>query len=211
MSEGSIHLRRANKINERALRIFRKHGGMLRTGQAIRVGIHPRTLYTLRDKGGIEQLGRGLFRLSSAQPLQNPDLVPIAVRIPRGVVCLISALAYHDLTTQVPHAIDLALPNHAQTPKTDGIPIRVFWFSERSYRAGIDVVRVDRVPIRIYSVEKTLADCFKYRNKIGLDVAIEALRMYRQRKRKRNLQALTRFAQIDRVLRVMRPYMEAIF
>ncbi len=196
---------------EKALRLFRRRGGMLRTGQAIRLGIHPRTLYALRDKGELEQLGRGLFRLSTARPLRNPDLIPIAVRVPRGVVCLISALAYHDLTTQVPHAIDLALPTHAQVPKTGGIPIRVFWFSERSYRSGIEVVRMDRVPIRIYSVEKTIADCFKYRNKIGLDVAIEALRTYKQRKRRRNIQALMKFAQIDRVLRVMRPYMEAIF
>lgn len=196
---------------EKALRFFRKHGGMLRTAQAIRLGIHPRTLYALRDQGDIEQLGRGLFRLSTAHPLRNPDLIPIAVRVPRSVVCLISALAYHDLTTQVPHTIDLALPTHAQVPKTGGIPIRVFWFSQRSYRSGIEVVRMDKVPIRIYSVEKTIADCFKYRNKIGLDVAIEALRTYKQRKRKRNIQALMKFAQIDRVLRVMRPYMEAIF
>jgi len=135
MSEGSIHLRRTNINNERALRIFRKHGGMMRTGQAIRVGIHPRTLYALRDKGEIEQLGRGLFRLSSAQPLRNPDLVPIAIRIPRAVVCLISALAHHGLTTQIPHAIDIALPSHAKVPKVDGVPLRVFWYPESSFRA----------------------------------------------------------------------------
>jgi len=183
---------------------------MLRTGQAIRLGIHPRILYALRDQGDIEQLGRGLFRLKTAEPLGNPDLVPIAVRVPRGVICLISALAYHDLTTQVPHTIDLALPSHAHVPKIDGIPIRVSWFPKRSFRAGIGVVRIDRIPIRIYSVEKTIADCFKYRNKIGLDVAIEALRTYKKRKRKLNIQALTKFAQIDRVLRVMRPYLEAL-
>lgn len=195
---------------QNARRAFAQHGGMLRTGQAIRLGIHPRTLYTLRDHGDIEQVGRGLYRLSSAEPLSNPDLVPIAVRVPRGVVCLISALSYHDLTTQVPHAVDLALPSHAQAPKIDGIPIRVFWFSEPSFSAAVDVVRVDNVPVRIYSAEKTIADCFKYRNKIGLDVAIEALRTYKQRKRKPDMRALTKFAQIDRVLRVMRPYLEAL-
>ena len=195
---------------ESARRVFAKHGGMLRTGEAIRRGIHPRTLYTLRDQGDIEQVGRGLFRLSTAEPLSNPDLVPIAVRVPRGVVCLISALAYHELTTQVPHAIYLALPSHAQIPKTTSIPLRVFWFSEPSFRAGIEVVRIDGVPVRIYSAEKTIADCFKYRNKIGLDLAIEALRTYKQRKRRPNMQALTKFAQIDRVLRVMRPYLDAI-
>jgi predicted transcriptional regulator of viral defense system len=197
-------------LQRKARRIFARHGGMLRTGKAIRLGIHPRTLYKLRDQGELEQVARGLYRLSSAAPLTNPDLVPIAVRVPGGVVCLISALAHHELTTQVPHAIYLALPSHSQTPKTHGIPIRVFWFSEPSFSAGIDIVRLDGVPIRIYSVEKTIADCFKYRNKIGLDLAIEALRTYKQRKRKPNMQALAKFAQIDRVLRVMRPYLEAM-
>jgi predicted transcriptional regulator of viral defense system len=195
---------------ENARRVFVKHGGMLRTGEAIRLGIHPRTLYMLRDQGDVERVGRGLYRLSSAQPLSNPDLVPIAVRVPRGVVCLISALAYHDLTTQVPHAIDLALPSHSQAPKTDGVPIRVFWFSEPSLSAGIDIVRIDNIPVRIYSPEKTIADCFKYRNKIGLDIAIEAVRTYRQRKRRADMQALAKYAQVNRVLTVMRPYLEAL-
>ena len=200
----------AQTLQRKARRIFARHGGMLRTGKAIRLGIHPRTLYKLRDQGELEQVARGLYRLSSAEPLTNPDLVPIAVRVPRGVVCLISALAHHELTTQVPHAIYLALPSHGQTPKTHGIPIRVFWFSEPSFSAGIDIVRIDGVPVRIYSVEKTIADCFKYRNKIGLDLAIEALRAFKQRKRRRDMQALTKFARIDRVLGVMRPYLEAM-
>src|SRR5438270_10751848 len=193
----------AQTLQRKARRSSARHGGMLRTGKAIRLGIHPRTLYKLRDQGELEQVVRELYRLSSAEPLTNPDLVPIAIRVPRGVVCLISALAHHELTTQVPHAIYLALPSHGQAPKTQGIPIRVFWFSEPSFSAGIDLVRIDGVPVRIYSVEKTIADCFKYRNKIGLDLAIEALRAFKQRKR-RDMQALTKFARIDRVLGVMR-------
>lgn len=149
-------------------------------------------------------------RLSTAPPLSSPDLIPIAIRIPRAVVCLISALAHHGLTTQVPHSIDIALPSHAQIPKIDGVPLRVFWYPEPSFSAGVDVVTVDKVPVRIYSPEKTIADCFKYRNKIGLDVAIEALRTYRERRRKPDFQALTKFARIDRVQRVMRPYLESI-
>ena len=194
----------------RARRVFTKHKRMLRTCDAIRLGIHPRTLYALRDSGEIERVGRGLYRLSTAPPLTSPDLVPVAIRIPRGVVCLISALAHHGLTTQVPHAIDFALPTHAQVPKIDGIPLRVFWYSARSFSAGIDVVRIDRVRVRVYSPEKTIADCFKYRNKIGLDVAIEALRAYRGRKRKRDFQAIVRYARIDRVERIIRPYLEAV-
>ena len=123
---------------------------------------------------------------------------------------LISALAHHGLSTQVPHAVDLALPSHAQIPKIDGVPLRVFWYSEPSFSAGIDVVTIDGVPVRIYSPEKTIADCFKYRNKIGLDVALESLRTYRERMRKPDFQALAKFAQMNRVQKVMRPYLEAV-
>jgi predicted transcriptional regulator of viral defense system len=194
----------------KARHVFANHGGMLRTSKAIRLGIHPRMLYALRDTGDIERVGRGLYRLSTAPPLSSPDLVPVAIRIPRAVVCLISALAHHGLTTQVPHAIDLALPSHAQIPKIDDVPLRIFWYSEPSFSAGIDVVTIDGVPVRLYSREKSIADCFKYRNKIGLDVAIEALRTYRERTPKPNFQALAKFAQINRVQRVMRPYLESV-
>jgi predicted transcriptional regulator of viral defense system len=136
--------------------------------------------------------------------------VPIAIRIPRAVVCLISALAHHGLTTQVPHAVDIALPSHAQVPKIDGAPLRVYWYPESSFHAGVDVITIDNVSVRIYSPEKTIADCFKYRNKIGLDVAVEALRTYRERRSKPNRAALTKFAQINRIQKVMRPYLEAI-
>src|ERR1035437_5747051 len=108
------------------------------------------------------------------------------------------------------HTVDLALPSHAQIPKIDGVPLRVFWYSEPSLSAGIEVVTIDGVSVRIYSPEKTVADCFKYRNKIGLDVAIEALRTYRERTPKPNFQALAKFAQINRVQRVMRPYLDAV-
>ena len=194
----------------RARHVFNEHGGMLRTSKAIRLGIHPRTLYALRDAGEIEPVGRGLYRLSSAPPLSSPDLTAIAIRIPRAVVCLISALAHHRLTTQIPHAVDIALPSHANIPKVDGVPLRVFWYPEPSFRAGVQVVAIDDVSVRIYSPEKTIADCFKYRNKIGLDLAIEALRAYRERAPKPNRAALIKFAQINRVQKVMRPYLEAL-
>jgi len=194
----------------KAREVFTEHGGMLRTSKALRLGIHPRTLYALRDAGEIEQVGRGLYRLSTAPALSSPDLVPIAIRIPRAVVCLISALAHHGLTTQIPHVIDLALPSHAKVPKVDGVPLRVFWYPEPSFRAGVEVVAIDEVSVRIYSAEKTIADCFKYRNKIGLDVAIEALRTYRERTPKPNRAKLTKFAEVNRVQKIMRPYLEAI-
>jgi len=155
-------------------------------------------------------VSRGLYRLTSATPLSSPDLVPIAIRIPNAVVCLISALAHHSLTTQIPHSVDIALPSHAQIPKMAGIPLRVFWYPESSFRAGVGVATIDGVSVQVYSPEKTIADCFKYRNKIGLDIAIEALRSYRERTPRPNRIALMKFAHINRVQKVMRPYLEAI-
>lgn len=191
-------------------RVFKEHGGTLRTSHAMRLGIHPRSLYTLRDAGELLPVGRGVYRLASAPALTNPDWVTVGLRTPRAVICLISALAHHELTTQVPHYVDIALPSHAQVPKLGGLPIRVFWFPERAFEAGVETITVDRFPIKIYSAEKTIADCFKYRNKIGIDVAVEALRNYRERVRKFPVNKLMEYARICRVERVMRPYVEAV-
>ena len=188
-----------------ARKAFREHGGMLRTANALRLGIHPRSLYALRDSGEVIPVGRGLYRLANAPALTNPDWIKVGLRIPRAVICLISALAHYELTTQVPHYVDIALQSHAQVPKVDGVPVRVFWFPPRAFEAGVETVTVDRVPIKIYSPEKTIADCFKYRNKVGLDVAIEALRTYRERVRKFPVNKLMEYARICRVERVMRP------
>lgn len=209
LSVSTIRMAEAVSSILRARQVFQVHDGMLRTRDARRLGIHPRTLYALRDAGELERVSPGLYRLQSLAPLTSPDLVPLALRVPRAVLCLISALAHHGLTTQIPHRIDIALPSHAQVPKVGGIPLRVFWYSEPSFSAGIETAAVDGVKLRVYSPEKTIADCFKYRNKIGLDVAIEALRTYRQRTQKSNYQAIHRFAEINRVQRVVQPYLEA--
>ncbi len=195
---------------DKARKVFAHHQGILRTSEAIRLGVHPRTLYALRDSSEIEQVTRGFYRLSNKPALTNPDLVAVALRIPRAIICLISALDLHGLTTQVPHTVDVALPSHAQAPTLDGIPLRVFWYSEPSFSAGILSAPIDGVAVRVYSQEKSIADCFKYRNKIGMDVAVEALRIYRERTRKPDLKLILKFARIDRVETVMRPYLEAV-
>jgi predicted transcriptional regulator of viral defense system len=192
-----------------ALRQFRKHGGMMRMAEVLRAGVHRNTLYALRDAGILEQLSRGLYRLASAPPLASPDLVTVARRVPRGVLCLISALAFHDLTTQVPHEVYLAVPRDTEPPRIDYPPVRVFRFSGQAYAAGVETHDLEGTPVRVYSREKTLADCFKYRNKIGLDTVVEALKRYRQQGRI-DTDALLRYAQICRVAKVMRPYLEAI-
>lgn len=189
--------------------VFRRHGGVLRTGDAQRLGIHPQTLYRMREAGGLEQLTRGLYRLRGQRKLNNPDLLSVSLKIPRGVICLISALAFHNLTTQVPHQVYVALPRGTEPPRISFPPLRIFWFSEPAFTAGVQVHKLDGVPIRAYSAEKTIADCFKYRNKIGLDVAIEALKLYRERRRVRT-NDLLHYAAICRVQKIIRPYLEAL-
>ena len=194
---------------KRALSIFRKNGGILRTHEALEAGIHPRTLYALRDAKMIVQHGRGLFRIKSHPPLSKPNLVVMAKRVPSAIVCLVSALAIHKLTTQRPHAVQIALPKGARTPCIDFPPIEVFRFSDETLEEGVITRRFDNMRVRVFSPEKTLADVFKFRNRVGLDVALEALRNYARRK-KRQLPLVLEFAKICRVESIMRPYLEAL-
>ncbi len=194
---------------EKEKRAFSRSGGLLRTGGALREGIHPRTLYQMRDEGVVEQLSRGLYRLANLPALSNPDLVTVALKIPAGVVCLISALAYHEITTQIPHEVHIALARGAEPPRLRHPPVRVYWFSGRAFAEGIETHKIDGIPVRVYSAEKTLADCFKYRNKLGLETVLEALRLYRRRKRPK-VGDLMKFARVCRVEKVMRPYLEAL-
>lgn len=189
--------------------LFRKHGGIMRMAKAIQTGIHRRTLYAMRDAGILEQLSRGLYRLADAPPLASPDLVAVARRAPRGVICLISALAFHDLTTQIPHEVYLAVPRDSEPPRLDYPPIRVFRFANQAFTAGVETRDMDGTRVRVYSREKTLADCFKYRNKIGLETTVEALKRYKQQGRI-DAEVLMRHAQTCRVAKVIRPYLEAV-
>ena len=192
-----------------ALEIFRQNNGQLSASESLRLGIHPKTLYALRDSGDLDQIGRGLYRLTDLPPLSNPDLVVVASKIPRAVICLISALAFHELTLQIPHVVDIAIDGHAARPILRQPPIRVFWYSGKLLTEGIEIHPMDGTPVKIYGPEKSLADIFKYRNKIGADVALEALKFYRRR-HKFDAGKLLYYARICRVENVMRPYLETL-
>jgi predicted transcriptional regulator of viral defense system len=193
----------------KAEKVFHDHGGVLRMNEALKANIHRRMLYSMLEAGVIEKLSRGLYRLADLPPLGNPDLVSVSLKIPNGVICLISALAYHEITTQVPHEVHVALDRGTEAPRLTHPPLRIFWFSGQAFSDGIQIHKIDGVPVRIYSPEKTIADCFKYRNKIGLDTAIEALKLYREKKHF-NSEELMKFARVCRVEKVMRPYLEAL-
>lgn len=194
---------------EKVKKVFRHHGGVLRMSEALKANIHRRMLYSMLEAGVIEKLSRGLYRLADLPPLGNPNLVSVSLKVRNGVICLISALAYHEITTQVPHEVYVALERGTEAPRLAHPPIRIFWFSGQAFTLGIQTHKIDNVPVRIYSPEKTIADCFKYRNKIGLDTAIEALKLYREKRRFKS-EELMRFAQVCRVEKVIRPYLEAL-
>ncbi len=131
------------------------------------------------------------------------------MKVPKGVICLVSALSFHHLTTQIPHQVYMALPIEAEKPRLEYPPSRFFWLSPKVYSAGIEIHNLGDIQVKIYSAEKTIADCFKFRNKIGMDVALEALREYRKREGF-NIGTLLHYSRVDRIEGVIKPYLEAV-
>ncbi len=172
-------------------------------------GLDPILLRRLYAAGRLERRARGVYVPTDGAFSEHQMLAETATRVPRGVVCLLSALRFHDLTTQNPSDIWLAVGHRARTPRVPELPLRIVRFSGRALTAGVDVHQIDGASVRVYDAAKTVADCFKFRNKIGIDVAIEALRDY-LRRRSRSIDTLWRYAEIDRVRAVMQPYLEAI-
>jgi predicted transcriptional regulator of viral defense system len=160
-------------------------------------------------QGQLQRLGRGLYGLPSRPTSEHATLAEVARRVPKGVICLLSALRFHNLTTQAPHEVWLAIGNKAAAPRLDYPPLRILRFSVVTLTEGVEEHMVDGVPIRVTGVAKTVADCFKYRNKIGLDVALEALRASWREKRMTS-DELWRYAKLCRVANVMRPYLESL-
>jgi predicted transcriptional regulator of viral defense system len=188
--------------------IIKNNGGTIRMSEALNAGINRYELYSMLEKGEIERLSRGVYRLSNSSAMSEPDLAIVASRIPNAVICLISALSYHDLTTQIPHRVSIALPTGIKTPKLDYPPISAYRFNKESFKTGIETHQIDGVSIRIYNSEKTLVDCFKFRNKIGMEVVLEALKLYRERQAI-DVQTIMKYAKICRVSKVISPYLEA--
>jgi predicted transcriptional regulator of viral defense system len=183
--------------------------GLLRASQLRVLGIGRVVLTRLTASGQLERVGRGVYRLSDAQGAEHESLATIAVKVPQAVFCLLTALQIHELTTQLPRQVWIAMPQGSHTPKMDYPPVKMVQFSGEAYAQGIEVVRVEQIELRVYGVAKTIADCFKHRSKVGLDVAIEALREALAAN-KTNANDLWRFAKICRVANVMRPYLETL-
>lgn len=192
-----------------ALQAFRDKGGTLRTRDLVALGVHTDALYALRDRGRITGLGRGLYRLAEAGEAEHPGLAVVAARAPNAAVCLISALSYHGITTQIPSSIHIAVPRGSYHGIKLSMPATVYRFDRKTFNEGLETRRIGGMLLKIYSATRTVVDCFKFRNKLGLDIALEALRLARQRKRVQNRELL-HFARLLRVERIISPYLQAI-
>ncbi len=186
-----------------------KRVGIARTGDLERAGISRTQIRRLCERGLIERVGHGLYARAGAVLTERHDLAEAARRVPGGIVCLLSALRFHGLTTQNPFEVWMAIDRKAWRPRAGHPPLRLVYLSGNALREGVEEHDVGGVPVRVFSAAKTVADCFKFRNKIGTDVAVEALREYR-RAFPKGLEAVWRFATVDRVTRVIRPYLEAV-
>ena len=187
--------------------IFRRNKGILRTSEAKALGIPETILSRMLEDGLLKREARGLYRLADVM-LREPDLLQVSKLVPKSVVCLISALDFHNLTTQIPKKVYIALPQEVKAPRIDYPPLDIVYLSKGPYSAGIEEHEIDDVTVRVYDKEKTIADCFKFRNKIGLDIAIEALKDYLSLG-EINLDKLSNYAEIDRVKSIITPYIKA--
>lgn len=170
----------------------------------------PRVILTrLTEAGLLDRVGRGLYRLPNHPGSEHEGLATIATKVPQAVFCLLTALQFHELTTQLPRQIWIAMPRGSHVPRIDYPPIKMVQMTGDVYSEGIETVERDGVVLRVYGIAKTVADCFKHRNKIGLDVTLEALRDVRA-KRKASADNLWHYAKVCRVANVMRPYLEAV-
>jgi predicted transcriptional regulator of viral defense system len=198
----------ARSKREQVLELART-AGILRPRELEKLGISREYLNKLHSEAALERIGRGLYRLPEREPTRFSQLAEVAKRVPRGVVCLISALDFYELTTQLPHQIWLAIPLGDRTPRIEYPPLKIVRCAEGPLRFGVEQRTVDGVVVSIYSPAKTVADCFKFRSRVGLDVALEALRDA-WRKKRATADELWAAAKICRMTNVMRPYLESL-
>lgn len=186
-----------------------RHKGMVRPRDLNDAGVARMILARLTARGQLEKVGRGLYRLPQTQTSEFESLITIALKVPQAVFCLLTALQFHGLTTQLPRQLWIAMPRGSHTPKIDYPPVKLVQLTNAAYAEGVEVFERDQVKLKVYGVAKTIADCFKHRNKIGIDVALEALKdALAQNKVSAN--ELWHFAKVCRVTNVMRPYLEAL-
>lgn len=183
--------------------------GIVLANDIAMLGIPATYLSRLVERGALQRIGRGVYMLPDHQVTENHTLAVVCAQVPAGVICLLSALRFHNLTTQLPFQVWMALKKHAWKPTIEDVSMRYFWFSGPSYTEGIESHQVEGINVNVYSPAKTVADCFKFRNRLGTDIAVEALRDGLQH-RHFTIDELWHYAKICRVQSVITPYIEAI-
>ncbi len=193
---------------EKAVKLAQKRG-IFTAREAARHGIHSQVLTRLIREGTVERIARGQYQIPEQAITEHHTLAIVAGAIPTGVICLLSALSIHGIGTELPAGVWLAIDRRARRPSLQYPPLRILRFSGKAFTEGIEIHRIEGQPVRVYCVAKTLADLFKYRNKIGLNIALEALHEA-WRDRRFTMDQIDRYSQICRVQRVMAPYLEAL-
>jgi predicted transcriptional regulator of viral defense system len=201
-------MRQAQSKKHQVIELIRDLG-VLRPRDLDTYGIHREYLRRLEQEGEIVRSGRGLYSLPEADLSEHCTMAEACKRVPNGVVCLLSALRFHNITTQAPFEVWLAIERHTWSPNVSTLPLRIVYMSDLAFHSGINIHNIAGVPIQIYNPAKTVADCFKYRHKIGLDVALESLQEC-WRERAATIDEIWRYAKICRVSNVIRPYIESL-
>lgn len=188
---------------------FQSHGGVVRFSGILKAGFHPDSLNALEKEKKVEKIGRGLYRLTNYIPGSHPDLVTASLQAPRGVICLLSALAFHEATSEIPKYVDMAILRNTHANRIKYPPVRFYRFTLKAWESGINEHEIEGHKIKVYCLAKTIADCFKFRNKIGADVARDALKVAITDKNVKPKEIM-RYAKICRVDSIIKPTLEAM-
>lgn len=194
---------------QKLMSFFQSHGGVARFSAILRAGFHPDSLSALEKEGRVEKIARGLYRVANYTPGSHPDLVIASLQAPRGVICLLSALSFYEATNEIPHYVDIAIPRGAHANKMKYPPVRFYRFASNTWKAGIEEHEIEDHKIKVYNLAKTIADCFKFRNRIGTDVARDALKVAVTEKGIK-LKDIIQYAKICRVDSIVKPILEAM-
>lgn len=188
---------------------FEKRGGIVRFSSLLKAGFHPDTLKALENEDKIEKVARGLYRLTHYTFGSHPDLVIASLQASKGIICLVSALSFYEATNEIPKYVDIAISTGSRANNIEYPPVRFYWFSPKTWEAGAEMHQAEGHKIKIYSLEKTVADCFKFRNKIGINVAREALKIAIKEKNIKP-QDIMKYAKLCRVSKVVKPILETM-
>ena len=188
---------------------FQHHGGVARFSVILGAGFHPDSLSALEKEGKVEKIARGLYRISDYDPGSHPDLVIASLQAPKGVICLVSALSFYEATNEIPKYVDLAIPQGTHANRIKYPPVKFYRFASKAWKTGIEKHEVEGCQIKVYSLARTIADCFKFRNRIGVNIARDALKVAVAEKGVKPKEIME-YAKICRVDSIIKPILEAL-